>query len=94
MSNSAPPKQIADLFLTDDERSHPVWHSIHAHLERMLAAKRIENDNPNLTDVETATLRGHLSCLKAFIALGKKPPQMTAPAARLGPRPDLGKRYG
>ena len=91
---NAPPKLIIEFFLTDDERSSPVWHSIHAHLERMLAAKRILNDNPKLTDVETATLRGHIACLTAFIALGKKPPPMAAPVARSGPRPDPGAHYG
>ena len=91
---NAPPKLIVEFFLTDDERTSPVWESVRGHLERMLAKKRIENDNPKLTDVETATLRGHIDCLKAFIALGRKPPQMTAPAARPSPRPDLGARYG
>jgi hypothetical protein len=91
---NAPPKLIVEFFLTDDERTSPVWESVRGHLERMLAKKRIENDNSELTDVETATLRGHIDCLKAFIALGRKPPQMTAPAARPSPRPDLGARYG
>lgn len=89
-----PPKPIVDSFLTDDERNSPVWQSVQAHLERMLAKKRIENDNPKLTDVETATLRGHIECLIAMLALGRKPPPMVAPAARPGPRPDLGAMYG
>ena len=84
----------ADFHLTDDERNSPVWESVRGHLERMLAQKRVENDNPKLTDVETATLRGHIQFLKAVLALGKKPPQMTAPAARPGPRPDYGAKYG
>ena len=91
---NAAPKLIVEFFLTDDERNSPVWESVRGHLERMLAKKRIENDNPKLTDVETATLRGHIACLTAMLALGKKPPQMTAPAARPGPRPDLGAKYG
>lgn len=91
---SAHPKMIFESFLTDDERTSPVWQSVQGHLERMLAKKRIENDNPNLTDVQTATLRGHIQCLTAFIALGRKPPQMTAPVARPGPRPDLGAWHG
>jgi hypothetical protein len=91
---TAPVKQIIDLFLTDDERTSPVWQSVQAHLERMLAKKRIENDNPKLTDVETATLRGHINCLKAILALGSKPPATVAPTARPGPRPDYGAKYG
>ena len=89
-----PVKLIIENFLTDDERASGTWKSVQAHLERMLAKKRIENDSPNLTDVQTATLRGHIQCLRAIIALGQKPPQMTAPNARPGPRIDLGAKYG
>lgn len=89
-----PVKLIIEDFLTDDERTSPVWQSVRQHLERMLAKKRLDNDNPNLTDVQTATLRGHIQCLNAMLALGRKPPQMTAPVARPGPRPDLGAKYG
>lgn len=91
---SLPPKPIVDFFLTDDERTSPVWQSVQGHLERMLARKRIDNDNPNLTDVQTATLRGHIACLTAMLALGKKPPATVASSARPGPRPDLGAMYG
>ena len=91
---STPLKQIVDNFLTDDERNSGTWQSVKAHLERMLAKKRTENDNPKLTDVETATLRGHIQLLKAMLALGSKPPETAATAARPGPRPDYGARYG
>lgn len=90
----APVKQITDDFLTKEERNSTAWLSVRGHLERMLAKKRIENDNSELTDVETATLRGHIGCLKAMLALGKEPPEMTAPNARLGARVDLGAKYG
>ncbi len=86
--------QIVDFYLTDEERNSGVWQSVKTHFERLLAKKRAENDNPNLTAEQTATLRGHIDCLKAMIALGKKPPQMAAPAARPGPRPDYGAQYG
>ena len=91
---NAPPKLIVEFFLTDDERNSPVWESVRGHLERMLAKKRIENDNPKLTDVETATLRGHIKCLKGVISLGEKPPEMMATAARPATRPDYGAKYG
>lgn len=90
----APVKQIADNFLTEDERTSPVWQSVKGHLERMLAEKRVLNDNPNMTTVETAALRGQINLLKAFLALGSKPPVMMAPAARPTPRGDLGAKYG
>ena len=89
-----PLKLIGDNFLTEDARASSAWREVQDHLQRMLAKKRIENDNPELTDVETATLRGHIQLLKAFIALGAKPPAMTAPSARPGPRQDLGAKYG
>lgn len=89
-----PLKQIIDFYLTDEERTSATWQSVQARLEGMLAKKRIENDSPKLTDVETATLRGHIDCLKAILALGKKPPQMTAADARPRPRADGGAQYG
>ena len=89
-----PPKLIIDDFLTEDERNSSVWQSVQRHLERILAKKRIENDSPKLTDVETATLRGHIAMLTAFLALGKKPPEMTVKAGPPTARPDYGARYG
>lgn len=93
MKQLPPPRLIIESFLTQDERTSAVWQSVTVHLERMLAKKRIENDNPKLTDVETATLRGHIMCLRAILALGAKPPEMTAPSARPIPRPDYGAKY-
>lgn len=90
-----PVRLISDNFLTQDERTSPVWASVKVHLERMLAKKRVENDNPKLTAVETATLRGHIECLNAFLSLGHEPPpKIAAPSARPGPRPDYGAKYG
>ena len=89
-----PLKLIGDNFLTEDARTSPVWREVQDHLQRMLAKKRIENDNSKLTDVETATLRGHIQLLKAFVSLGAKPPAMTAPSGSAQPRPDYGKIYG
>ena len=89
-----PPRPIIENFLTQDERTSPVWLSVQRHLERMLADKRLENDSHKLTDVETARLRGHIEFLKAMISLGETPPPMTATAARPGPRPDYGAKYG
>ncbi len=91
---SAPVKLIIESFLTQDERTSPVWQSVSRRLEEMLAAKRIENDNPNLDPAPTQALRGQIACLKAIIALGKKPPEQVASKARQGPRVDLGAKYG
>ena len=91
---SAPPKLIVENFLTQDERTSAVWQSVKGHLERMLAKRRMENDNPKLTPVETAMLRGQIQTLRAMIALGAEPPVMTAPSARPSARPDYGAQYG
>lgn len=88
------PRLVEDSFLTREERASPIWASVRNHLQRMLEEKRTANDNPKLTDVETATLRGHIQMLKAFIALGNEPPQSVAPDARPRPRIDLGAKYG
>lgn len=94
MNPKLPPRPIVENFLTDDERKSGVWQSVCAHLDRMIEKKRAENDNPKLTDVETATLRGHLACLKAFRALGNEPPVMVVTDARPRPRVNLGAKYG
>lgn len=70
-----------DIVLTDEERGSPAWRSLKAKFEARLEKMRRDNDNPNLTDVETATLRGHIACLKAVLALDK-PPLAAVPDAR------------
>ena len=90
----APMKQTTDFYLTYDERTSPVWMSVCAHIARMLDGKRNDLENPKLTEVETATLRGHIQCLKAVLALGKEPPPKVATDARPSPRTDLGAKYG
>ena len=83
-----------DSFLATEERTSPVWLSLKDRLEKKLADLRLQNDQPKLTDVETATLRGHIQCLKAVIALGNEPPPKVATAPRPTTRPDLGAKYG
>lgn len=86
----APLTLIVDNFLSKEERTSPVWQSVKGHLERMLAKRRIENDNPKLTPVETAMLRGQIQTLRAMIALGAEPPAMTATPGSAYPRQALG----
>lgn len=89
-----PPRTILDFYLTHDDRTSPVWHRLRERLEKKLAELREKNDDPNLTDVETATLRGHIECLKAVKALGDTPPPKVAVNGRQTPRIDLGEQYG
>lgn len=66
---------ILDPFeMTDGERAHPLWMRLKAHLETQLQSKRTQNDSAKLTEPETAALRGHISCLKALLALGDDRP--------------------
>lgn len=91
---SVPVKRIVDFYLAKEERTSTVWLNLKDRLEKKLVSLRKQNDNPNLTDVETATLRGHIECLKEVISLGDEPPAMVAAPARPAPRRDYGAQYG
>ena len=64
---------MSDFALTDGERHHPLWTRLSAHLTERLRELRGRNDGP-LNELETATLRGQINCLKGIIALGDDPP--------------------
>ena len=64
---------MSDFALTDGERHHPFWTRLSAHLTERLRELRGRNDGP-LNELETATLRGQINCLKGLIALGDDPP--------------------
>ncbi len=59
-----------DFALTDGEKAHPLWLRLKARLTEQLIELRAHNDNPHLTEWETAALRGRIACLKSVIALG------------------------
>ena len=65
----------ADFRLTDSERHHPLWVKLAAHFAARLHDLRGKNDDPNLTEAQTAALRGQINCLKGLIILGNDPPQ-------------------
>lgn len=60
--------------LTDGERISPLWSKLKDRFETMLQTRRAKNDNPKLTEAETAALRGEIKLLNAIIALGKASP--------------------
>ena len=66
----------ADFRLTDGERHHPLWAKLSAHFAAHLHDLRGKNDDPNLTEAQTAAFRGQIACLKWVIALGNEPPQL------------------
>ena len=75
---SLPPNLMLDAFLTKDERASLVWKSLRARFEKKLQDLRKHNDSANLTEAETARLRGHIQCLKALLALDADPPPQQA----------------
>ncbi len=64
----------APFTLTDGERTHPLWLRLTAHLTDKLNTARIKNDDAGLTELETASLRGQIKCLRALIGLGTSRP--------------------
>ena len=60
--------------LTEGEKAHPLWRRLKAHLAAKLDGCRARNDDPALTESETAALRGQIKTLKGLIALGDDRP--------------------
>ena len=62
--------------LTAGEKVSPLWVRLKTHLESELDLARKRNDNPKLTEHETAALRGDIKRLKLILSLGDdRPPQ-------------------
>lgn len=61
--------------LTKIERQGTVWLKLKAHLNKRLEAARIKNDG-DLTDKQTARLRGRIDELKNLLDLGEDKPQI------------------
>ena len=59
--------------LNHAEKLSALWIKIKTELEARLATARMKNDNPNLTEAQTAALRGRIQCLKSILGLGDEP---------------------
>lgn len=68
---------MAHFALSDHDKAQGLWVRLKAHLEDMLAAARVRNDNETLTEQQTAALRGRIKTLRSLIALGEDRPIMT-----------------
>lgn len=88
------PPKIFRLELGAHERVDPFGLKLKAHFEEELARLRQRNDAPGLTEIQTAALRGNIQFLKGFLSLWDPPLPQVATAARPGPRPDYGAKYG
>jgi hypothetical protein len=71
---------IKEPLLTEAEKSSALWKKLKAHLEERLELNRKKNDG-DLTEIQTAKLRGRNSELKHLIDLDNPSPsqQMDAP---------------
>jgi len=58
--------------LTDGERHHPLWLKLEAHLQARVAILRAKNDGP-LDALQTATIRGQITEVKALLSYGAAP---------------------
>lgn len=59
-------------FKVSDNQS-PTWLKLKEHLEERLTSLRIKNEG-NLTEIETANLRGRCAELRALLMLGQDEP--------------------
>lgn len=58
--------------LADFEKQNPVWLKLMDHYGKRLAQLRAQNDG-QLSDMQTADIRGRIAEVKAFLALGDEP---------------------
>lgn len=62
--------------LTNNDRLQPVWLKLKAYLTQELEAARKRNDNPQLSEQDTAAIRGDIKRLKALLALNEDDPAL------------------
>lgn len=77
--NGLPSNLLADFRLSKEERESPLWQSLLKRFDEKLQDLRSRNDDANLSEPETARLRGHIQCLKFLRDLGKEPPPRQVP---------------
>lgn len=60
--------------LTGEDRNSDLWRRLLPELERRLSEARVRNDEPSLTQDQTAMKRGEIAVLKALIRLNTPRP--------------------
>ena len=63
---------MSRLIINDTEKGQPLWAKINKHLEDRLDTLRRQNDG-DLTEVETARLRGCIQEVKALMGADEDP---------------------
>jgi hypothetical protein len=61
--------------LEPNDRINPLWLALEKHFEERLVMLRARNDNPEISEIETAALRGRIAEVKAILGMGKERPQ-------------------
>jgi len=60
--------------LTSADTTSPLWDKLKKHYEERLTAARLRNDDPGLTEVQTAAVRARIAEAKYFLSLDKELP--------------------
>ena len=69
---------IDEFTLADGEKLHPLWLRLKAHLTDKLHTARVQiSRDVDMTEQQTAALRGRVKCLEGIIALGDDRPVLT-----------------
>jgi hypothetical protein len=63
------PRAVNEFRLADSDRATGLWQRLKAHLEDRLVAARLRNDDPALSETQTAALRGEVKTLKSLLLL-------------------------
>lgn len=59
------------------ERDSALWKRLEKHMNERLEVCRRKNDSRNLSELDTAYLRGEINQLKSFLALAHPSPDLT-----------------
>lgn len=65
------------MIVSHADRQSALWRQLETHCTERLNTLRSKNDSKNLTDLETAYLRGEINQIKAFLALANPGPDLT-----------------
>jgi hypothetical protein len=63
------------MMISEGDRLHPIWMRLTTHLETRIALLRIKNEG-DVSETQTARIRGGIAELKAILALGIPPPSV------------------
>lgn len=65
---------IEEFLLSEGDKASGLWLRLREHFQEQLAAVRLRNDDPTLSEQATAAYRGEIRVLKRLIRLGADRP--------------------